>query len=255
LAGLSGACNTPPPSSQTSTEIVVGEAMLESYDAAWTFVVSDPINTSTLLPTPPATFDPAAAAMQVAAGTAANFSPPSCVSATAAGDVATFVFSNCQQGPLSLRTINGTVTATYSNTANGPQVQIASMNLFIAGSPVNLNATGTITQTANLRTVTLTSHTTSGSMDPNSRIVTETISWVKGTPCLTVSGTGTQVSAGTTTEITISSTQQCSAQCPKAGTVTATGGNTTSTLTFNGTSSTDVLENNGTSVGVTLPCP
>jgi hypothetical protein len=255
-AGVLSACNnTPQAPPPTTTDLLVTETLLESYDAAWGFVVADPINESTLFPTAPATFNPADGAAQAAAGAAVNFSPAGCVQATASGDVATYIFTDCAVGPLSLTDISGKVTATYSNGANGPEVQIGSVNLVVGGDSLDLTATGTIGQSGNQRTLALTSQTVNGSLSSGSRSFTETLSWTQGTPCLMMNGTGTQAASGTTTHVTVTNTQQCSAQCPRAGSVAATGPAVTSTVNFNGTATVTAVESNGTTSNVTLTCP
>jgi hypothetical protein len=253
-AAVVTACATGATSVGPITDVVSDEQSLVSVDAAWDYVVVDPVTYATLFPVAPAVFDPAAAAAEATAAAATLFTPATCVQASSSGAAVTYILQSCD-GPLSLTDVTGTVTATFVTNTAGPQVQLASTGLSVGSTPVTLAQTATIGSKGTLTTLAVVSDSLVGTMAANSRAFTGTVTWTPGTPCLTIDGSGTEAEGGNTFTVTVNSVQQCSAKCPSTGSVTSTLAGSATTLTFNGTAKVQAVDQNGNSATVVLSCP
>jgi hypothetical protein len=241
-----------------------------NYEAAWYYASLDAIPLGFyavesaevgLQADPAATGSPTSSATAAAAVAAAvgHYFPNGCATATASGNVVTFRLNNCA-GPLGLVGSTGTITATIMLVSNAVQIQLAGNNIVANDAVVNLTTSGTLTASASGQK-TLQSSTRTNGIGPDGNAVAHTgmytLVWPTGAGCATLNGTlsgvGTGIYAGTTTQI--SNYVACMNKCPQSGTTVSSFSGGTVTLAFNGSNAAQCTSSIGTRANIALNCP
>jgi hypothetical protein len=211
------------------------------YDSAYYYSYYDPYYYSYYIAGAQKAAAPSATpedlATQTATAAPTYYSPATCVNATSAGATATIALTNCATGPLGLRNISGTLTATFSVGADGISVATSATNLVIDGKTATFNGSATSTSTATGRSLTATSNGqfTSSLGKQFTRMSQVRVDWVPGSGCATLNGNGTITGNGQSFASTLTNLQKCKDACPTAGTLALTAPNREVTVTFDGT--------------------
>lgn len=245
------------PVAQTAADVAVAT----NYDASLAWAAADAVPAGLFILDATTAAAPEAVPGTGAASAVANaanqmFSPAGCVSASASANVATFNLNNCA-GPAGLTSATGTVTATFTPSAQGLQIQLAGNDVSIDGAKINIASQGVLTLSSDMVTKTFQANTTSSGTGPFgdsvARTGSYTLTWQAGTMCATVDSSFTDTGSASTTKM--ASYIRCRGQCPQSGTTTRnfTGGSVT--ITYNGSANPPWTGSNGNSGTINLHCP
>jgi hypothetical protein len=169
--------------------------------------------------------DPATAAQTVAAQPSKGLFPVGCATKTQSGDVVTLTMNACT-GPFGKVTMNGTMTATFSNSAADVlHVDVeAGDDLTANGTAFHYSAGVDVTYTSTSRTLTYQGHSdgTTKRGVAYARQTNVTIVADATTSCLAIDGTSTGSVGKYDLDISIAGFKGCPGACPTAGVAKAT---------------------------------
>lgn len=197
------------------------------------------------------------AAKKAQAGIKNSFSNPACVSVQLDSIIPTKVvatLSSCSGG-FGLKGASGQVAFTYASQGSGLTVQMASQNLNVDGGTLQLAAVVTVTNQANVRSVSVQTTTQATSANGGTYQHAGQFSAVWDTMmCLTLDGQFATVKDGQQLATVISGYKRCKAMCPQSGKVQVAFTNTSSgeagaiEITYDGTSTAKVTQASSTGV-------
>jgi hypothetical protein len=197
-----------------------------------------------------------AAAASARAG--ARFQPTGCAAVTVSGTTVTTTLNDCT-GRFGLLHVTGTVVSVFSDAADGVHVATTAHALAVNRATLDIDATATITESAGVRTLVVT--TNGSGTGPRGHTFTRTGSYTVtrdlATSCITLDGQWQLGVAGASRTTTVSGVGRCdNGMCPEAGgTIVHTGfRGRTVTLTFNGTAVAGWSSSTGRSGTIDLTC-
>jgi hypothetical protein len=223
------------------------------YDAYYAYTWVDPWYDTYYFAVTPGTsaaVDLNDAASRIAAGAATYYTPGGCAVSTASGATVTTTFNACEGVG---GKISGTTVLTLAQNQGQTGFSATSSGLTINGEPFNLDLQGTITSTSSQRVVKLTSKSHSPQR-LDSRQAESTLTWDKGTSCLSVNGTSSSSRGGQSATATLSDFRRCVGQCPTSGTMTVQAPSGTFSTTFDGSEQVRVNGPDGSTRDLTLTC-
>lgn len=263
IALLATACSSDVPASDQA--VATDELYATTYDTGLAYAAADPLDVgfyaAPITSSPAlrasgasAAIDTVGAAAQAAAAVNTYYTPSGCATASASASVVTYTLANCT-GPLNLKGISGTLTATYgANSSSNLQITLAASNLMVNGVAYTVNATAVGTANGDARSVVITSTTVSNASNQATRSGQSTFTWTKGSGCVSLNGTGTRNVNATSYQTTISNFAECSGQCPTAGTLMIQGPSSSINVTFDGSSSANISVSTGENGTFDLSC-
>jgi hypothetical protein len=188
-----------------------------------------------------------------AAGATQAFTPAGCATATSAGNVTTYTLTNCT-GPYGLLKLNGTVTATFTPTAGGLQIGLASTGLKLSTATLSLAATIVMPAARTSAMVTSTTSAVSAHGETATHAGSYTASWTSS--CLSLDGSFSTTIGPVSWTTAVSGFRQCSNMCPDGGgTVVITGARGRSvTVSYTNGGTAEVTTSGGTRGMIVLAC-
>lgn len=172
------------------------------------------------------------------------FKPAGCIVSTRAANVVTHVFTDCT-GPYGLRSLNGTVTSTWTKLATGPQVVHATKGFKIDGATIDHTVTiqysragGVITRT---RKGNLTGTTAKGNAIKHS--ADYVVTFDTGSRCITRNGSSASSIGAREWSRSIKGYERCGiglGGCPNSGAVTLDSPKRDVSLSFPGGAFVDI---------------
>ncbi len=154
-------------------------------------------------------------------GATTFYQPAGCLTVTH-DDVAktiAYAFNGCS-GKLGLLEITGTVVADYAqSTATELRVLFTADKLKINRAVIDWSASANITANGDSRNMVWSGkvHGVTGSGRALERTNTKTISWTKGTQCITVNGQSQGNLSGRELTTVVENFKRCEGECPEAG--------------------------------------
>jgi hypothetical protein len=157
-------------------------------------------------------------AIRAEARAKARYQPAGCATITRSETVITYVLANCT-GPHGLVHVTGTATATFTDAAEGVQIDLTGSGIRINRATLDLHTTGLLTQTAGQLTLTVT--TLGNGTGPRGHAFQRsggyTLVWEPAAGCFALDGQW-KLDAGRAERTTVvSGVRRCEGACPAAG--------------------------------------
>ena len=208
--------------------------------------------------------DPEQAAMLVEQNVDSYFAPVGCAEVTRDGASLTYELDQCT-GPLGARAVSGSVFVTFSRPDDDSEdddseeilgIDVSSEDLRTNDRDLTLNFEGTFSRVGDTgKRLDLHSMTgVSGDDGEITRDMQSTIEWERGSQCVTVNGSGTQMVDERTLDVTVDEYTRCARECPMAGSVTVEDESGSLDLAFDGTGSAKLEAGDGSESEIALSC-
>jgi hypothetical protein len=211
--------------------------------------------------------DPEQAAMLVEDNADNYFAPIGCAEVTRDGASLTYELDECT-GPLGARAISGSVFVTFSrpdsedDDSEGDDseeilgIEVTSEDLRTNDRELTLSFEGTFSRDGDMgKRLDLHSMTAvSGDDVEITRDMQSTLTWERGSQCVTVDGSGTQTVNERTLDVEIEEYTRCARECPMAGRVTVEDESGSLDLEFDGSDRAQLETGDGTESEIALTC-
>jgi hypothetical protein len=234
IAAASTACGT---YDRYYSDSAFYDAYTSAYESTFVYGTYDPYGTFF----GSESLDVSAAAIAAKAGE--WFEQSDCVKATSAGPAVTLELDHCD-ARFGGKDLVGRVGIVLSQQGEQFRFAVTSSNLRIDGDEFLLTLDAVATASGSQRVAAIESRSRR-TENVDARSSTGTITWVTGTPCVTIEAQSRSTKDDVSVDSTLAGFQQCAGRCPGAGRVTVRGGAGVFTGAFTGTDHLRVIAPNG----------